>query len=260
MKAEPDPAAGPTPAERVGEALRRIDAEPSGLAKAASVLVLGAVGSWLLWTPLGAPSALVRGVVPIGNCTGFAPASALMYLCSMKVAALTLVGPVALLVLAFVFRRTLTALVGRLRGRLPAEAQFLPTPLVATGLFATSWAGVHFDTGAQNGLLPQTLFPGLIGLFTFGVARWGPAIQSAARPFFDRRDRFPMRARVAAAIVLPLAVSLVITAEQRVSNTAFKEQLVVLIGLVSGFLVLAPRRGDLIGGVTSQVASLRRRG
>jgi hypothetical protein len=66
-----------------------------------------------------------------------------------------------------------------------------------------------------------------------------------------------MRLRIAAAIVVPLALSLIITAETRVSNTAFKEQLVVLVGLVSGFLALSPRSGNVLAGVARQVVSLR---
>jgi len=218
----------------------------------------------LLWTPLGLPSEMLRSVIaqPTNICRGgfevFAQAGTpKMYFCSAGVGLLTMAGPLLLIVAAFYFRKTLSALVRRYARLLPTEAQFLVAPLLATLLFAMSWSGSHFSTGNGMGIMPQTLFPAVIGLFTFAVGRWGPDAQRRLAPFFDLRDRYPMRLRIAAAIVVPIALSLIITAETRVSNTAFKEQLVVLVGLVSGFLALSPRSGNVLAGVAQQVVSLR---
>lgn len=246
------------------ELLSRVSADETGRLKALAILVIGAAGSFALWTPLGLPSELLRGLIaqPTNICRGgfeaFADAGTpKMYFCSAGVGILTMAGPILLMVGAFVFRKTLTAFVRRFAAYLPREAQFMVAPLLATLLFAMSWSGSHFATGATMGIIPQRFFPAAIGLFTFAVQRWGGDVQRRLTPFFDLRDRYPTRLRIAAAVVVPLVLSLLITSETRVSNTAFKEQLVVLVGLVSGFLALAPRSGDVLSGVAGQVAALR---
>jgi hypothetical protein len=45
--------------------------------------------------------------------------------------------------------------------------------------------------------------------------------------------------------VVPTLVSLVITNQERVSNPALKEQIVVVIGLVLAYLLLVPRSVDV---------------
>jgi hypothetical protein len=238
--------------------LASAQADPSGLRAAAVVFVAAAILSVVGWAPLAVPPTLIGAFVPVGNCTSFTPASPQMYVCSAKVAALTLVGPLATMALMFVFRHQLTHWAGRLSPKLPAETRFLVAPLVATVIFTMSWASIHSSTASDMGILPQTIFPALIGLFTFATTRFGPALQQRLGRFFDLRDRFPLRTRVAASIAVPLLVSLAITAEQRVSETAMKEQLVVLISLCTGYLALAPRGGDLVSGV-GQLLSARNR-
>jgi len=245
--------------------LRRIHAEPTGLAQAAAALVAGAVLSLLLWYPLGLPSEVVRNVIarPTAICrygdffaADRAAGSLGMYLCSAAVGLLTFAGPVALLVLAFVLRRRIGRLVASGARFVPAEARFLVAPLLATALFGLAWSGSHYTTAWNVGLLPQTFFPGVVGLFTFAVARWGPPLQARLARFFDLRDRFSLGLRVAAAFAVPIVLSLLLTRETRVSLTAVKEQTIVLVGLLSAFLALAPRRGDLMAGVRHEVATV----
>ena len=255
--------------ERLSAFLARVEADPTGGLKAATVFVACALASLLLWYPLGLPSELVRNVIaqPAAICSFgsgsadiFAAAAAAgtprMYLCSFGVAVLTMAGPIALLVAAFLLRRTIAGLVRRWIGLVPEGLRFLVAPLLSSLLFGLAWAGSHYTTAWSVGLLPQTLFPGVIGLFTFTVARWGSVIQRRLVAFFDLRDRFPMKVRIGVALLVPIVISLVLTAENRVSFNAVKEQLIVLIGLTSGFLALAPRHGDVLAGVSRQVATV----
>lgn len=258
---------------RVRDLLRRADADPTGLGRAAAVFVVGAVLSVVLWYPLGIPSEIVRNLIarPTVICSFgsgpsdfFAAAAGAgtprMYFCSWAVAILTMAGPVLLLVLAFMYRARLTRLVTAAAARLPSESRFLIAPVVSTLIFTMAWSGSHYQTSWLVGLvLPQTMFPAVIGLFTYAVGRWGGILQSRLAPLFDVRDRFPMQARIAAAIVAPIVFSFLLTAETRVSLTAQKEQLIVLFGLATGFFMLAPRRGDVLGGVSRQLATVAQR-
>ena len=253
-----------TAVERARELYQRLDRDPSGIGRAILVFAIGAALSVLLWYPLGLPSEAIRNVVaqPTAICRGgfeaFAEAGTpKMYVCSFGVAIMTMLGPVIILALAFVFRRTLSALVARITQRLPVQTRTLIGPILATLIFAMAWSGSHYQTSWLIGLvLPQTMFPAVVGVFTYAVGRWGADFQRRLAPFFDLRDRFPMKARVAAAVLAPLIFAFLLTAETRVSLTAQKEQLIVLFGLASGFLALAPRRGDVLSGVSRQLESV----
>ena len=245
-------------ARRVLDLLARANADPTGLRGAIAVVLASAALSLLGWIPLSLPARLIDGLVPAGNCVGSEPGSAFMYLCSAKVAALKIVGPIAIIVLLIALRARVVPLILRATQRVPVEARFLVAPLIATGLFVVPWGDIHDATALDVGILPQTVFPAVVGLFTFAVTRWNDAMQRVLRRLFDLRDRLSPRARYAAAIGVPLLVALVITAEERVSQTALKEQVVVIIGLLTGYLALAPRGGDILAGAR-ELAALRRR-
>ena len=238
--------------------LARANADPTGLGGAAVVIVASAVLSVVGWIPLSFPARVLDGLVPAGNCVGSDPGSAFMYLCSAKVATLKIAGPIAIIALLIVLRSRLVPLILRATQRLPAEARPLVAPLLATALFVVSWGDIHAATGAEVGILPQTIFPAVVGLFTYAMTRWNAAMQRVLRPLFDQRDRLSRRMRYVAAIGIPLLVSLIITNEQRVSQTALKEQVVVITGLLTGYLALAPRGGDLLAGAR-ELAALRRK-
>ncbi len=238
--------------------LARANAEPTGVGGAAVVVVASAILSVVGWIPLSFPARVLDGLVPAGNCVGSDPGSAFMYLCSAKVATLKIAGPIAIIALLIVLRSRVVPLVLRGAQRVPAEARPLVAPLLATAVFVMSWGDIHAATGSETGIMPQTIFPAVVGLFTYAVTRWNAAMQRALRPLFDQRDRLSRRWRYLAAIGIPLLVSLIITNEQRVSQTALKEQVVVIIGLLTGYLALAPRGGDLLAGAR-ELASFRRR-
>jgi hypothetical protein len=73
------------------------------------------------------------------------------------------------------------------------------------------------------------------------VGRFGPEFQSRFAGAFHFRDKFPQWMRLGALIVAPLLVSLVITAQYRVSQNALKEQVVVILSMCAGYVMLAPR-------------------
>jgi hypothetical protein len=226
---------------------RRINQEKTGLAAAAVVFGTGTLVSWIGWTPLSLPARIINSKVPQGDCTNLNPGTFAMYLCSAKVAALTLVGPAVVMVGLLLFQKPLTRAMKSVLGFVPDDARFLVAPTLATTLFAAVWSGAHFSGAEAQGLVSQATFPALVGLFTFLVSRYGPKVLShpKLRRFFEARDRIsaPMRFLIAAGTTL--AFSLYVTYQDRVSQETLKEQLTVLVGVASAFLAMAPQSGNI---------------
>jgi hypothetical protein len=116
-------------------------------------------------------------------------------------------------------------------------------------IFELAWTGTHRDTATASGLLPQTVFPAVVGLFTFVIARFGADIQRSLTGFFDFRDRYPGWLRLAVAIIFPIVLSLLISFQERVSQEMAKEQFIVIVSLTVGYLAMAPRTGDFLSAV-----------
>jgi hypothetical protein len=219
------------------------------LAKAALVFILGAGISVAGWKLLGFIPAQLSRLVNPGNCSGLSVGTPEMYLCSAKVGLLTLTGPLLLIAVMFIFRKALSRLVKQILPSIPDGARFLAAPIVATLLFAMVWAGIHFQTGQRVGILPQKTFPALIGLFSFLTSHFLPQLQQKLKGLLDFRDKFPKWLRIVGVVLIPMLISLIITKQARVTQVAFKEQLVVLISLTLGFLALMPRTGSLAAGL-----------
>ncbi len=228
---------------------RTVNQEKTGLAAAGVVFFLCAIVAAVGWVPLGIPSRIIRMLTPQITCVGLRPGSFDMYVCSAKVGLLIMIGPLILMVAVFLLRGYIAKALEKVNPKLPPDTRFLVAPLIATLIFTLAWTGSHLNTFWQSGLLPHTVFPAVVGLFTFCVARYGPAIQRALVDFFDFRDRYPVWLRFLVAILVPMLISLLITFQERVSEEAFKEQFVVIVALLLGYLAMAPRRGDLLSGV-----------
>jgi hypothetical protein len=246
--AQPLPAAQSPPAAG-GGVLGVINQDPTGLIAAAVIFAVCAAVSWVGWTPLSWPPRVINSVVPQGNCMSFTPGTVGMYLCSAGVAALLAVGPLLTILLIFLLRSVLVKAVKGVTASLPSQSHFLIVPVVATILFTIPWAGIHYNLSGQWGLLPQAVFPAVVGVFTFATARFNRPLQSALGPLFKFRDLCPVWLRFAAAAMIPLLLSLVITFQDRVSQEALKEQFIVLVSLLTGYLVLARRDSGKLPGV-----------
>lgn len=251
-------AVGPASKQGIGASIAGfihvVNRDPTGALPMAVIFVLGAVISFLGWGPLSIPARLINGFVPQGNCISVRPGSIEMYFCSAKVAALTVVGPILLMVLLFLARNLIAGGLRSLMPRLPRDSHFLLGPLVATILFTMVWGAMHDTSYGATGIVPQKVFPALIGVFTYGTAKYGPLLQRLLGPLFDLRDRFPKWIRFLGALAAPLVLALILTAQERVSQEAMKEQVVVLVSLATTYLVLAPRSGTLMDGARQAFA------
>ena len=242
MATAPPAAAGPSAAS----------AEAGGtplppLAAAAAAFAASGALSFLAWgilaLPVRVPTFFIGNMVPYG-CP-YETQSAAMYVCSAKIALVRLIGPILITVLVIVFRNRLRELVRAIAPKLPVKWQFLVAPLVATVAFTLAWAGSHYEVAASRGIVTQRVFPAFIGLFTYAAATWGPALQQRYKGFFDRRDRYPVWLRIVVALLVPFIISMAITYEDRVTQPVLKEQIVVLLSIVAGYVALAPRSGQL---------------
>jgi hypothetical protein len=165
--------------------------------------------------------------------------------CAVGVAAYKMIGPLCVGVAVFVFRGRLAKLVSRVSKKLHQGFRPLIAPTLATLLFLLVWAGSHSRTGGQTGILPQKAFPAIVGVYTFIVVRYSPALQRKMVRFFAKRDRIPLAVRVLVTVAVPTGISLLITNQDRVSDTAQKEQFVLLVGLVLAYLMMSPKSGDI---------------
>jgi hypothetical protein len=232
----------------------------NSLGAAAVVFVFCAILSLILWYPLSIPTRIIRAIIPVNlNCTGSTPGSFQMYLCSAGVGLFTIAIPLLSMLVVFIFRKQLTRLAKKLTPKLPESSRFLIMPAFATIIFVISWSGAHKDTGFSWGIMPQMAFPAIIGLFTFVIAKWGKQMQLSLKSFFDSRDKIPRLLRFVIAAAIPLAISLIITFQDRVSFEALKEQFVTMVSLVVGFLVMAPRSGNIVAGAGKAITGEQKR-
>lgn len=215
--------------------------EPSLFVQIAAVFGVCALVSLVFGRVLGLPAQLIRDILPTGTCTNEIPGTFGMYLCSMKVGMVTVVGPILIMVVIFLLRKPLFAAVPKANEKIPERWQFLLPPVVAAVAFTMSWAGYHVQTWNKTGIMPHSVFPAVIGLFTYAVARFGPEIARTLESYFHVRDGVPRFLRYVLVIAIPLTVALIITFEERVSNEALKEQFIVLVGLAVAYLLVSPR-------------------
>jgi hypothetical protein len=232
----------------------------NGLLSAIAVLVVGGATSYLLWPVLALPGKALKDAIPRGNCTSETPGSSGMYFCSVRAGFLTALGPLLTIVVAIVFRRPLAAQLQKLTAKLPRNSSMFFTPVLATGMFTMVHAAIHEETADQSGIVPQRMFPALIGLFTFGATRLAPAISRKWGASIDKRDRIPALVRALLALAIPLLSSYALTNQERVTETALKEQSVALLTLFTSYAAFVPRDGDFLGAAQRLLSSRAMRG
>jgi len=242
--AVPPPHASPTP----GSA--KSGAGGAGYLLVTFACVLVSVAGWI---PLSFPSRLVNGqlgrLALWGVCTDLPAGSVEMFGCSMVIGIVTVaLGPLLTAYLLYLFRaqlsRAIRAGLASMQG-----LQDLTPAIVATAVFLVAWAGTHFETSGSVGLLPNLIFPAVIGLFAHGTTRNAAQIQARFSSFFERRDRLPVKIRLGMTLLFTTAFAIVLSnvfedGSNRVVQPTAQQQVVVLFGLVLGYALMVPRSGD----------------
>jgi hypothetical protein len=96
-------------------------------------------------------------------------------------------------------------------------------------------------------------------LFRFAASRLAPMVSNRYGAAIDRRNSIPLAMRVVVALAIPLVTSYVLTNQERVSDTALKEQTVALLTLGTSYAALVPRDGDFLGAGQRFLASQAQR-
>ena len=226
--------------------------DASGVVGLLVLMGTAVVGSYVLWPLFAQPLAIIADVLPTKTCTNEVEGTTAMRLCGTGAGLVRMIGPMALGLGIVVARKPLTRWTQTLAQKLPVGLRQLVAPLLAVAMFLLIWAGTHKDTSELAGLLPQKAFPVLIGAYTYAVMQYGEALQARMPGFFDARDKLPFAVRLTITLSIPTLISVIITNQNRVTATALKEQVVVVIGLVLAYLFLVPR-GENISAVTNRL-------
>ena len=187
----------------------------------------------------------INSVIPTGGCQGFSAGSVGMYFCSAFVGLRVVFGSLVLAVVLLIFRKPIMAAVNKINKAVPPQYRSIMPAVIASVFFAIVWSGSHYDTGHLWGILPHRAFPAIVGVMVHVMAFYGPAFMERHSGFFDARDRLGKKTRWILVFSIPTLVSLLITFQQRVSNEAFKQQFVVIVGMTVAYLLMTPRSGKL---------------
>jgi hypothetical protein len=250
----PPPSPPKTLKATLNDFFAKLQGDASGFWSVVVVLGAGIILAYILWEPFAQPAKLINDALPDKNCVNELPGTSGMRSCAAGVAAFKMIGPICVGVIVFLLRGRLAKLVARVSKNLHPGARPLIAPTLATLLFLLVWAGSHARTGGQTGIVPQKAFPAIVGVYTFMVVRYSPTLQRKMVRFFTKRDRVPIVVRIIVTVAVPTAVSLLITNQDRVSNTAQKEQFVLLIGLVLAYLMISPKSGDVASAAPKALA------
>jgi hypothetical protein len=214
------------------------------IARIVSILIVCIIISRVFWF-LGYVPNSFKHIINPGDCSGVELKSLEMYFCSAMVAFKTLAGPIIFMIVLFVFRKQVFKQVKRLQPLIPKDYRFLLIPAVSTLIFTIVWSGSHYTTSRTAGLIDQRNFPALIGIFSYVTTYYYKQIQVKLANFFEKRDKIPKILRYGIAFLTPILISLIITYQSRVTHVTVKEQLIVVISLISGYLVLVPKKGAI---------------
>lgn len=181
---------------------------------------------------------------PGRGCVGIPVGSIQMHLCAAAVGLRVMFGSLVVIGALFVLRKPIAAAIENSAKHLPPLYRPILSAIVAASFFAIVWAGTHPETGDRVGLMNNRSFPALVGAISFLAMRFGPVLMAHLPGLFAARDRMSMFKRWMTVLLVPLTVAFLLTnpiMQVRVSEEALTQQLVVIVGLVTGFLVLAPR-------------------
>jgi hypothetical protein len=227
--------------------LKKCLAAPQGGLENATQFIAVALVLWLFcllaWRLFAIPGSWVQIIKP-GYCGALSGREGTfeMFLCSSKVAAEIFSGPFILCVLLFLSRNMILKLLVFFAARIPDWLRCLLFPATCTIFFGISWSAMHLETSDAVGIVSQRSFPALVGLITFVFLRFGNLIPGLIQPILNKRDVIPFPARALLTIAIPFFLSLVMNYQASVTNSAEKEQEIVLLSMVLAHLALVPNR------------------
>lgn len=209
----------------------------------AAALVVTLVAWWpLRWLPV-LISRVISGLGPhsCGSLRGLG-----LELCGAVVAVISMSGSIASLAALWLVRLPLSRVLRRTLTLLPPEARFLGAPVFTTVIFTLGWAGIGFHFFTRPGILPDGLFPAVVGLMAYLMARYEAQLRRLPVTPWAGRERLSRRARLGLAVLVPALSAMLLTP---ITRAPVRDQLVVLLTLLSTYVLLAPGTGELLAGL-----------
>lgn len=248
--------ASPSASDAAAGFVAKLNQPGNGLLAGAVVAVLCLALSVGLFPVLGLPGKLSRGILPTIGCWDHQPGSVRMWVCSAHAGSMVLLGGLVAMLVALVFMAPLAALIGKVA---PQGSSVLIGPALGTLSFGLVFASAHDQTAQQDGIVPQRVFPAVVGIGVFLATRYGPTLARRFGGQLAKRDRIPVPLRILLTLAVPLALTFLTMNQERVSATAVKEQAIVMITMATGYAMLVPRDGDIAGAARRLLNRLTRR-
>jgi hypothetical protein len=215
--------------------------DPASLTNIAIVFGASLVISWAGWNLLMAVPVSINALIPTGSCANYTPKTFGMYVCSAFVGLSVVFGSLVLAMAMILLRKPITALINKLNAAVPQKYRSVMPAIAAAVFFAVVWSGSHYATGSSVGIVSHRAFPALVGVLVHLTIYYGPAFMARFPGVFDARDRLPKLTRWLVMFFVPTGLSLLLTFQERVSNEAFKQQFVVIVGMLVAYVILTPR-------------------
>jgi len=223
--------------------------DPASLKNIGIVFGASLVISWLGWNLLMALPMAINALIPTGSCSNYVPKTFGMYVCSAFVGLSVVFGSLVLAVAMILLRKPITAAINKLNASVPDQYRSVMPAIAAAVFFAVVWSGSHYATGHSVGIVSHRAFPALVGVLVHLTIYYGPSFMARFPGLFDTRDRLPKFTRWMVMLLVPTGLSLLLTFQERVTNEAFKQQFVVIVGMLVAYVILTPRPG---AGVAAQ--------
>jgi hypothetical protein len=217
--------------------------DPASLTTIGIVFGASLVISWLGWSFLMALPMAINALIPTGSCSNFVPKTFGMYVCSAFVGLSVVFGSLVLAVAMILLRKPITAAINKLNAAVSEKYRSVMPAIVAAVFFAVVWSGSHYATGHSVGIVSHRAFPALVGVLVHLTIYYGPPFMARFPRLFESRDRLSKFSRWMLMLLVPTGLSLLLTFQERVTNEAFKQQFVVIVGMVLAYVILTPRPG-----------------
>jgi hypothetical protein len=208
-----------------------------------NILSCSAIGL-LAWTPFGVLNNLLRRHTAPGMCQSCQPETWTLFFFSARVALSVVFLPLLLVTIAFLSRKIVARLFARSADHLPPGVRYSVSATIATFFFTIAWTSLHYRKETLIGIVPQVFFPAIFGILTYGLLKYGVAVRGAVA---NRIKLAPLNATAKWTIsaALPLLLSFALPVGRHISLLPLKEQTIVIITTLVGFILLAPRNPGL---------------
>jgi hypothetical protein len=197
--------------------------------------------SYTLFPVMGLPGKIARQFLPTIRCWAHEPGSVQMWVCGAHSGLMVLLGGLIAMVIALLFLAPIVKLATKVT---PPGSNVLIGPLLGTLSFGLVFASAHDQTAYEYGIVAQRYFPAVIGIAVYLATRFGPALAGRFGPQLAKRDRIPLPLRIGLTAAVPVLLTFLTMSQDRVSETAVKEQAIVLVTMATAFVMLVPRDGD----------------